>query len=59
MRIEVDDTGPGAPRLRAPDDTSGRGMILVDRLATTWTCTRHLDHKTVWAELALQPPHPT
>lgn len=57
VRIEVDDTGPGAPRLRAPDGTGRRGMILVDRLATGWAFTRHHNHKTVWAELALEPPH--
>lgn len=47
VRIEVDDTGPGVPRLRAPDSTGGRGMILVDRLATAWACTTHHDRKTV------------
>ncbi|WP_162958251.1 ATP-binding protein [Nocardia yunnanensis] len=59
VRIEVDDTGPGMPRLRAPDGTGGRGMILIDRLATAWACTARHDHKTVWAELALESPHPT
>ncbi|MEU7629594.1 ATP-binding protein [Nocardia sp. NPDC049220] len=53
LRIEVDDTGPDDPHLRIPDHTGGRGMILIDRLATAWACTRHHGHKTVWAEVAL------
>ncbi|WP_067823885.1 ATP-binding protein [Nocardia inohanensis] len=53
VRIEVDDTGPDTPHLRTPDGTGGRGLILVDALATAWACNRHHDRKTVWAELVL------
>ncbi|WP_063016395.1 ATP-binding protein [Nocardia nova] len=53
LRIEVDDTGHGNPRPRAPDHTGGRGMILIDLLATAWGCTRFPEHKTVWATLTL------
>ncbi|MEV0334106.1 ATP-binding protein [Nocardia sp. NPDC050717] len=55
VRVEVDDTGPGTPRPRAPQGTGGRGLILVDRLATAWACTAGRGHKTVWAELDLEP----
>lgn len=53
LRIEVDDTGPGAPCPRTPDGRGGRGILLVDRLATAWAHSRHLEHKTVWAEIAV------
>jgi anti-sigma regulatory factor (Ser/Thr protein kinase) len=29
LRIEVEDTAPGQPRIRTPDDTGGRGLIMV------------------------------
>jgi two-component sensor histidine kinase len=56
LRIEVDDVSPREPRIRTPDDTGGRGLILVDRLASRWGFDRHGDRKTVWAELALDTP---
>jgi hypothetical protein len=56
LRIEVDDTSPRDPGIRTPDHTGGRGLILVDRLASRWGFTHHDDHKTVWAELILNTP---
>jgi hypothetical protein len=56
LRIEVDDASPREPKLRTPDDTGGRGLVLVDRLASRWGFEHHEDHKTVWAELALDTP---
>jgi hypothetical protein len=53
VRVEVDDTSSEQPRLRTPDRTGGRGLVLVDRLATAWGVRNHADHKTVWAEVAL------
>jgi hypothetical protein len=53
VRIEVDDASPAQPRLRNPDRTGGRGLVLVDRLASSWGVRNHGAHKTVWAELAL------
>jgi anti-sigma regulatory factor (Ser/Thr protein kinase) len=37
-RIEVDDHAEGAPKVRqtGPEDEGGRGMFLVDALATAW-----------------------
>lgn len=56
LLIEVDDASPNQPRMRTPDLTGGRGMILIDRLASAWGAHSHPDHKTVWAELALDGP---
>lgn len=56
LRIEVDDASPEEPAIRTPDHTGGRGLILVDQLASSWGCTHHDDHKTVWAELTLGTP---
>jgi hypothetical protein len=60
VRIEVDDASPAQPRLRNPDRTGGRGLVLVDRLASSWGVRNHGDgdpnravRKTVWAEVAL------
>ncbi|MGV9408990.1 ATP-binding protein [Nocardia sp. NPDC003693] len=55
LRVEVDDSHPGVPVARTPDRTGGRGIILVNCLATDWGCVRGSDIKTVWAELALVP----
>lgn len=53
LRIEVDDASPEQPALRTPDDSGGRGLLLVRQLAVAWG-TRHYDgRKTVWAELPL------
>ncbi|WP_459717078.1 ATP-binding protein [Actinophytocola sp. KF-1] len=38
LLIEVDDAGPGQPQIRKPDNTGGRGLILVDRLTTHGGC---------------------
>lgn len=56
LRIEVDDASPAQPRMRTPDSTGGRGLVLVDRLATAWGVQRHAHHKTVWAEFVLDRP---
>lgn len=53
VRVEVDDSSPAQPRLRTPDRSGGRGLVLVDRLSSSWGVRNHADHKTVWAELAL------
>ncbi|MEV6913173.1 ATP-binding protein [Amycolatopsis sp. NPDC051071] len=53
LRIEVDDASPRQPRHRTPDGSGGRGLMLIDRLASTWGVENHPRHKTVWAELAL------
>jgi GAF domain-containing protein/anti-sigma regulatory factor (Ser/Thr protein kinase) len=37
------------------EDVGGRGLMLLDRLATTWDVRRTPDGKTVWFELDLGP----
>ncbi|SMD25950.1 hypothetical protein SAMN05661093_09528 [Kibdelosporangium aridum] len=56
LRIEVDDGSPEQPRMRTPDRHGGRGLVLVDRLASSWGVRHHGHHKTVWAELVLIRP---
>ncbi|NEB76752.1 ATP-binding protein [Streptomyces sp. SID14478] len=57
IRVEVTDTrGDLAPETRAPDPDaeSGRGLLLVEALATRWGVTREPPpRKTTWAELDL------
>ncbi|MEU1693013.1 ATP-binding protein [Streptomyces hirsutus] len=59
LRIEVTDTrGDDLPsrRVPAPDDESGRGLLLVEALADRWGVRLGpVPRKTVWAELDLPP----
>ncbi|PWI10609.1 hypothetical protein DIZ27_11225 [Streptomyces sp. NWU339] len=58
VRIEVADTHPALPTRKAPDsdEDGGRGLVLVDALATAWgVCDRPGPGKTVWAECATVP----
>jgi serine phosphatase RsbU (regulator of sigma subunit)/anti-sigma regulatory factor (Ser/Thr protein kinase) len=52
MRVEVYDLAPDWPRRRIPGytDTSGRGLLLVDRLADAWGVEPHGAGKSVWCE---------
>lgn len=53
VRVEVTDAGSGDPRLSngAIDGPSGRGLLLVDALASSWGCDRQRSGKSVWFEL--------
>ncbi|MBF6473683.1 ATP-binding protein [Nocardia gipuzkoensis] len=51
FRVEVNDGSRAPARIRRPDHTGGRGLILVDELATCWGMNYHGGGKTVWAEL--------
>jgi anti-sigma regulatory factor (Ser/Thr protein kinase) len=55
VRVEVADGVPQQPRARdpGPNETSGRGLMLVDRLATHWEVDSNEAGKVVWFELAL------
>ncbi len=59
LRIEVTDTrGDALPhrRVPAPDEESGRGLLLVEALADRWgVALGPVPRKTVWAELDLPP----
>jgi anti-sigma regulatory factor (Ser/Thr protein kinase) len=53
IRVEVDDPSTEPPRLMHPDrdTTRGRGILLIDSLATDWGTDVHDDGKTVWFEI--------
>jgi CheY-like chemotaxis protein/anti-sigma regulatory factor (Ser/Thr protein kinase) len=55
LHIAVTDVGGGAPHRPTPDldDTSGRGLMLVEAISTVWGTATDGDAKTVWFELAL------
>jgi anti-sigma regulatory factor (Ser/Thr protein kinase) len=59
VRVEVSDTHPGLPASpgqasHATDAEHGRGLLLVEAIATRWGVTgRTGPGKTVWAECAL------
>ncbi|NYI03742.1 ATP-binding protein [Allostreptomyces psammosilenae] len=53
LRLEVHDTGPALPRPcpAGPDDTRGRGLLLVSALSDAWgTEHRPPAGKVVWCE---------
>ena len=54
VRIEVEDPGHRPPVLRAAtlDAVDGRGLLVVDKLATDWGTERRAAHKVVWFEIA-------
>ncbi|WP_377267386.1 SpoIIE family protein phosphatase [Peterkaempfera sp. SMS 1(5)a] len=55
LRIEVQDRSSALPRRREPDyeSTSGRGMLLVDRLADVWGVDARGTGKCVWSEFVV------
>ncbi|MFE0794392.1 ATP-binding protein [Streptomyces mutabilis] len=58
LRVEVSDTHAALPaRLLPPADADGgRGLLLVEALASRWGVTERTGPgKTVWAELDLRP----
>lgn len=57
VRVEVTDATAGQPRVLRPNGIRehGRGMAIVDAMATKWG-TDHLGtHKVVWFELVFDP----
>ncbi|PJE94760.1 hypothetical protein CUT44_26755 [Streptomyces carminius] len=57
VRIEVGDAcGERRPEVRNPaqDEKFGRGMVIVDALATRWGVVPRTVGKTVWAEIDLR-----
>ncbi|MGW2211423.1 ATP-binding protein [Streptomyces sp. NPDC001781] len=59
VRIELSDTHPAHPELPARDPAAeaGRGLLLVDAVATRWgTVPRTGPGKTVWAECETGEP---
>ncbi|MFE9257959.1 SpoIIE family protein phosphatase [Streptomyces sp. NPDC006879] len=60
IRVEVDDSSSALPRRRQADDwgTSGRGLLLVDRLAADWGVQARGGGKSVWCEFEVGSPTP-
>ncbi|HUS62264.1 MAG TPA: ATP-binding protein [Acidimicrobiales bacterium] len=59
VRIEVSDSSSRLPKERSIDlrSTSGRGLALVDALASSWGVERvPFDGKSVWFEVGLRTP---
>lgn len=58
VRVAVHDADPTLPRQRVPDRgrPGGRGLLLVDDLATRWGADPSGDGKVVWFELERPPP---
>jgi anti-sigma regulatory factor (Ser/Thr protein kinase) len=58
VRVDVADTAPGRPVKRPMDPTSthGRGLHLVEQLASGWGYERAGPGKYVWATMATPPP---
>lgn len=57
IRISVEDDEAGLPVLREPslDAASGRGLVIVDRLATEWGVEPLQHGKIVWCDLPIVP----
>jgi anti-sigma regulatory factor (Ser/Thr protein kinase) len=55
IRIEVRDTGGGEPTVLSPTprDPSGRGLRIVEAMASAWGVLHAQEGKTVWFTLAL------
>ena len=53
VRLRVDDHSAVRPVVRtaAPDAATGRGLFIVEQLATQWGVDLHRDGKSVWVEL--------
>ena len=53
LTVEVHDHGSGTarPRDAAPDDTGGRGLLLVGELSSRWGQRADADGKRVWFAL--------
>ena len=58
LLVEVDDATVQQPQVRLPRqlDERGRGLMLLDALASEWGSDAKADGKTVWFRLALTTP---
>lgn len=57
LRLAVTDTSPASPQRRAATEqsTSGRGLMLIEELATDWGVEPRGNGKRVWCEIPLHP----
>ncbi len=60
IRVEVGDGSREAPVTGTPsvDDLKGRGLMLVEALASSWGITPTRTGKRVWFEVSADPPEP-
>jgi len=60
LRVAVHDAGAGVPECRTPDDSSdtGRGLLLVSKLADVWGVEGMGLTKIVWAEFVVEQAWP-
>jgi len=58
MVLGVTDSSPARPRVIAPDDAGGRGMIIIDALCPRWGVHEHESGKRIWVELPHFPEGP-
>ncbi|HVM05664.1 MAG TPA: SpoIIE family protein phosphatase [Acidimicrobiales bacterium] len=58
LRVEVGDGSRAMPRKRSPepDEVGGRGLVLVDVLASSWGVLPTLEGKRVWFEVPAPAP---
>jgi serine/threonine-protein kinase RsbW len=58
--VEVADSTPGCPTVLHPssDREHGRGMAIVDAIASAWGTEQRGSHKAVWFELAREGNRP-
>ncbi|MEI7029976.1 SpoIIE family protein phosphatase [Streptomyces pratensis] len=58
VRLSVQDRSSTWPRRRAPGETStsGRGLLLLDAVATRWGIEPRGEGKAVWCEIGPAPP---
>lgn len=56
IRVQVSDLGPARPIVQLPgaDDEHGRGLVIVDALATAWGVEETPTGKSVWFRLDLE-----
>lgn len=51
VRVDVTDQGGGLPAIREADSGGGRGLRIVQEVASRWGVRREDDETTVWFEL--------
>jgi anti-sigma regulatory factor (Ser/Thr protein kinase) len=53
VHVEVSDGDPTPPVVRTPvlEDTEGRGLQVVDSIASAWGCEPAESGKTIWADV--------
>ncbi|MYV59905.1 protein phosphatase, partial [Streptomyces sp. SID4931] len=61
IRLSVQDRSSAWPRRRTPGETStsGRGLLLLDAVATRWGIEPRGEGKAVWCEIGPAPPSAT